>query len=95
MVKVASVVSFARKDSSASAEELHRLRDGHGERSEDEPGVVVVLDGATTDEAQELTESLGPVFTVVGDPDGALARGLGVRFWPTTVTFDNQDGGRI
>jgi hypothetical protein len=93
-VKVASKVSFVRKDSSAAAELLSRLREEHSEQSEDDPGVVVVLDGATDDEAEQLTESLGPAVTVVPDPVGALASAAGVRFWPTTVAMDDLSEGR-
>jgi hypothetical protein len=93
--KVASKVSFVRKDSSAAAELLARLREQQGDQTDDdEPGVVVVLDGATDDEAEQLTESLGPAVTVVPDPDGALASAVGVRFWPTTVAMDDLNEGR-
>src|SRR5207248_2209097 len=71
-----------------------RLREEHREQTDDEPGVVVVLDGATDDEAEQLTESLGPAVTVVPDPDGALAGAVGVRFWPTTVAMDDLNEGR-
>jgi hypothetical protein len=94
LVTVASKVSFVRKDSSAAAELLSRLREEHREQTDDEPGVVVVLDGATDDEAEQLTESLGPAVTVVPDPDGTLASAVGVRFWPTTVAMDDLDEGR-
>src|SRR5207237_8523026 len=82
LATVASMVSFVRKDSSAAAELLSRLREEHSQPTDDEPGVVVVLDGATDDEAEQLTACLGPAVTVVPDPDGALAGAVGVRFWP-------------
>jgi hypothetical protein len=53
--------------------------------------VVVVVDGADRDETDELSEALGPAFTVIADPNGALASGVGVRFWPTTVAIGGQD----
>jgi hypothetical protein len=94
LAKVASSVSFVRKDSSSAAELLSQLREAHGEQTGDQPGVVVVLDGATDDEAEQLTASLGPAVTVVPDPDGALAGAVGVRFWPTTVAMDDVNEGR-
>jgi hypothetical protein len=48
--------------------------------------VLLVLDGASTDEASELNKTLGSDFTVIADTEGKLAGSLGVRFWPTTVT---------
>ncbi len=93
-VRLASKVSFVRKDSSAAAELISRLREEHSEQTDDAPGVVIVLDGATEDEAEHLTENLGPAVTVVPDPDGALAGAIGVRFWPTTVAMDDLNEGR-
>jgi hypothetical protein len=37
-----------------------------------------------------MNDELGPVFIVVGDEDGAKARAVGVRSWPTTVTIDDH-----
>jgi hypothetical protein len=65
---------------------VRQLHAEHEQRGGDEPDLIVVLDGADEEEADTLAEALGPGFTVVPDPDGSLAHGVGVRVWPTTVT---------
>lgn len=82
-------VCFVRKDSESSAERLEQLQAAHANRAEADAGVIVVVDGATPHEAKRLNDALGPVFTVVGDSEGARARAVGVRFWPTTVNLQN------
>ena len=61
------------------------------ERREDDGAghVVLLVDEASADDAQALQEQLGPRFSVVPDPDGALAAAVGVGFWPTTLTVDS------
>jgi hypothetical protein len=81
----AAEIVFVRRNDAPTANELERLRGEHGQRGEDEPGVVIVLDGGDQGEAAALADSLGPAFTVIPDPDGSLAGGVGVRRWPTAV----------
>jgi hypothetical protein len=84
-------VSFVQKDSSSSSKELLRLETELRQRAEGQAGkVVVVLDAADLDEASELNQTLGADFIVVADTDGTLARGLGVRYRPTTVTIGDK-----
>jgi hypothetical protein len=94
MASVVSTVSFIRKDAASSTTELDRLRADNAGRGERDPGVLLVLDGATDAEAGDLAESLGPAFMVIGDPDGSLAAGAGVHLWPTTTHIGKQRGGR-
>jgi len=90
VVKVAGAVTFVHYGAE-SDELMRRLRTDHGHRPADGPGTVVVLDGATPDQARAMGEELGPQFLVVSDEDGSRARAIGVRFWPTTVTLDDAD----
>jgi hypothetical protein len=87
-----SAVSFVRKDAASSMAEVERLRAANDRRGASDPGVLVVLDGATDDDVRELSGSLGSAFMVVGDADGAVAAGAGIRSWPTTVAIDDQQG---
>jgi hypothetical protein len=89
---VVSGVAFVHKSAGSSSNEMARLRTEHAERGENDAGVLVIVDGATESEANRLGVELGPGFMVVADPDGAVAAGAGIRFWPTTVAVDNQQG---
>jgi hypothetical protein len=84
---VVAEVSFVRQGEVSTANELERMRNDHGHKGADDPGAVIVLDGADEREAEALAESLGPAFTVIPDPDGFLAGGVGVRRWPTSVSI--------
>jgi hypothetical protein len=90
MPLIVSAVSFVHKDAASSSVEVDRLRAENEGRGAQDPGVVLVLDGATDAEANELGESLGSAFMVIADPDGSLAAGAGVRSWPTTVAVGDQ-----
>jgi len=92
--KVVSSVSFVRKDAASSMAEVDRLRAANEGRGALDAGVLLVVDGASDDDVRELSESLGPAFLVVGDPDGSVAAGAGVRAWPTTVPIADQHQGR-
>jgi hypothetical protein len=94
MASIVSAVSFVRKDAPSSSLELDRLRTDNEGRGERDPGVLLVLDGADEDEVREMSESLGPAFMVVPDPDGSVAAGAGVRSWPTTITIGDPRGGQ-
>jgi hypothetical protein len=56
---------------------------------------MVVVDAADGEEVDALRTALGPAFTVVADPDGTLAGGVGVRCWPTTVPVGGQGGAEM
>lgn len=86
-----TAVAFLRKESPGFDEQVRRLQEQHGNRSVDDPDVVVVLDGAEQRDADELAAALGTAFTVIPDADGSRARAVGVRVWPTTVTLADVD----
>jgi hypothetical protein len=89
---VVSGVAFVHKNAASSSNEITRLRTANADRRENDPQVLVIVDGATESEAHRLGEELGPGFMVVPDQDGSVAAGAGVRFWPTTVTVDKEEG---
>ena len=89
---VVSGVTFVHKDAASSRAEMERLRTDNAERGAEDPGVLVVVDGATDSDARRLADELGPAFMVVPDADGAIAAGAGIRYWPTTVTLGNEQG---
>jgi hypothetical protein len=89
-----SAVSFVRKDAASSTAEVDRLRIHNEERGAHDPGVLLVVDGADDDDVRELSESLGPAFMVIADPDGSVAAGAGVGAWPTTIPIDDAEGGQ-
>jgi hypothetical protein len=89
---VVSGVAFVRKDSASSSSEMTRLRTENADRGENDPQVLVIVDGATESEAHRMGEELGPGFMVVPDPDGSVAAGAGVRYWPTTIAVDKNEG---
>jgi hypothetical protein len=90
-----SAVSFVRADAASSTIELERLQTTNSGRGRDEPGVLVVVDGATEEESRRLGESLGPGFMVMADPDGSVAAGAGVRHWPTTASIGDAREARV
>lgn len=85
-----TAVAFVRRESKGFDADVARLQEEHGNRSEDDPDVVVVLDGADERAAQELQATLGPTFTVIPDGDGSKAGAVGVRVWPTTVRLGEE-----
>jgi hypothetical protein len=85
---VARAVAFVQTGESSSADRLRRLQAEIGGRDGDEPGFMVVVDGADDAEATELGQALGEMFTVIADPDGVRAREAGVRFWPSIVSIE-------
>jgi hypothetical protein len=89
-----SAVSFVRAGAASSTAELERLQASNSDRGPDEPGVLVVIDGATDEESRRLGESFGPGFMVMADPDGSMASSVGVRQWPTTIAIGSQQEGR-
>ena len=89
-----SAVSFVNKDAASSMAEVDRLRADNEGRDAHDPGVVLVVDGASEDDVRELSESLGPAFMVVADPDGSVTAGAGVRSWPTTIPIGDTQGRR-
>jgi peroxiredoxin len=54
---------------------------------------LVVADHATDDDVRRLKREMGPSFTILADPEGALADAFGVRIWPTTFMIDER--GRV
>jgi hypothetical protein len=94
MRSMIAAVSFVRADAASSTVEIERLQTSNAGRGRDEPGVLVVVDGATDEESRRLGESLGPGFMVMADPDGSVAASAGVRQWPTTVAIGGQPQGR-
>jgi hypothetical protein len=82
-------VSFVRKHSTTSAEYLRGLMGNRSAGRTDDRDLLIVVDEGTDEEARELADALGSGFTVVADEDGTRARALGVRVWPTTVSFDD------
>ena len=48
--------------------------------------MTVIVDGVAARELESL--GLPKEFTVVPDTDGALAKRLGIRVWPTRVAVD-------
>jgi hypothetical protein len=94
MRSIVSSVSFVRRDAASSMSEIDRLRAANEGRGALDPGVLLVVDGATDDDVHELSEWLGPAFMVVGDPDGSVAAGAGVGAWPTTISIGDGRGGQ-
>jgi hypothetical protein len=89
---VFSDAAFVQAGSASSTADSLLATFGAG--TEDGPDVMVVVDGANDEEVGALRAELGPAFTVVADPDGTLAGGVGVRYWPTTVPIGERSPDR-
>lgn len=88
-----SVVTFVHKDSGASEAHLRALFDQYGQRGDEGPVVVAVVDGAGAREAEALKHRLGIDFITVPDPTGSITDRFGIATWPTTLTLDR--GGTV
>ena len=64
---IVGVVSFVRRDALPTGERVRLLQAAHSARTPEDPGVVVVVDGATAEEARAMNDELGPVFIVIGN----------------------------
>jgi hypothetical protein len=94
MPLIVSNVSFVQRDPESSKREVGRLQSANAGRSSDDPAVLLVVAGASEEDAERMSEELGSAFIVIPDPEGTLAAGAGVRFWPTTVAVGDQEGAR-
>jgi hypothetical protein len=83
-------LAFVQKGVSSTMEHLRRLARDHEAQAEGQRFLVVVVEGATADEAEALRTQLHLDFLVLGDANGALARRAGARFSPTTLTLDER-----
>lgn len=88
-----SKLVFVQKDHSSSLVQLERLGREELDREPGDLFVAAVVAGADVGEAERLHAELKLGFPVFPDPDGAITRRAGVRFWPTMLTLD--DLGRL
>lgn len=57
-------------------------------QANDDSSLWIVSTGLSPVRAGELTRDLGGRATVVGDPEGLVAAGLGIDTWPATLDID-------
>jgi hypothetical protein len=81
-------VLFAQKEHAASLEYLSTFAGEQSPRSHDEASVIVVLEGASPDEAEALRSRLNIRWPVFPDPNGQITRRIGVPFWPSVLILD-------
>jgi hypothetical protein len=74
---------FVQGGSDASRAMLDRMAREHPSGDEGAPFVAVVIEG-TEEDVGRMTRDY-PDFTVIADPQGAVATGLGIRAWPTSI----------
>jgi hypothetical protein len=61
----------------------------YGQRDEEGPALVMVIEGADAREAEALKNELGiEGMIAVADPTGAITGRFGVGVWPTTIALD-------
>ena len=82
--------TFVSVKSSSSAAALRRLTEKSGSAGAT-MFTAVVVDGATSQEVEEMRSSLPDDVMAIPDPDGSISRRFGVRVWPSTVSI-NESG---
>jgi hypothetical protein len=87
-IVASTVVSFVQRDSAASEAQLRKLSAQYGERGDESPRVVVVVDGADERETERMKNEIGFEFATFPDSGGRITDRFGIRIWPTTITID-------
>jgi hypothetical protein len=86
-----TVISFVHKGASASASELRRVFAEYGQRGDDGPALLMIVDGADGREAEALKDDLGiDEVSAIADPSGMIAKHFGVAVWPTTLLLSGS-----
>ena len=82
-------LTFVTKDAKSSEAAIRKLasaaRSDAGEKVQ-----AIVFDGATQDEINELQHSLPEGFIAIPDSDGVIAKRLGVRVWPSSLSINGN-----
>ncbi|HVF38657.1 MAG TPA: hypothetical protein VM939_02075 [Gemmatimonadaceae bacterium] len=81
-------VTFVSKNSKSSEAAMRKLGESRGES--DDTSRAVVFDGATAEELEHLRQSLPEGVVAIPDPDGVIAKRLGIRSWPSTIAVDGN-----
>lgn len=85
-----SRVVFVELSSPASVAQARELTAAIRESGGSRAFVAIVTSGRTPEGARDAADLFDESFAVLPDPDGAIARRLGIRVWPTTVTLDGR-----
>jgi len=84
----ARIVLFAMAGETSSDTRIAQLAGERRGEEDDDPAFVVVVRGATAEEARAFAAKAGEGAIGVPDPDGRIAEAAGVRYWPTSVSID-------
>ena len=76
---------FATAGSTASDDRVAELTNT---RSGEDAAIVVVVRGASAEEADAYATKFGKGVVAVPDPDGTITAEAGVRYWPTSLSVD-------
>ena len=82
-------VTFVTKGSKASDAALRKLT-SEGRGDGDEGVQAIVFDGATSEEIDELQQSLPEGFMAIADPEGTISKRFRVRVWPARVAINGN-----
>lgn len=88
---IKTMITFVSKNSAASEAAIRKLSAEAG--SEAEMFNVVVFDGMTAEELENLPHLMPPGAMAIPDPDGTVSRRFGVRVWPSNVGVN--EGGLV
>lgn len=86
-----TVIAFTLAGSRASAAQLKRLSSLAERKSREDTSVAVVMTGACERELSKCQSELSRELLLLPDPDGAVARSLGVSSWPMTIWLNSRD----
>jgi peroxiredoxin len=87
------VLSFWTSCSEPSIEQLRQLREALESGRSDQPYVLGIGDGESSDQVTELAKREQLPFPLIPDPERLVARAYAVSSWPATVEVDRE--GRI
>jgi hypothetical protein len=63
----------------------------YGQRGDDGPALLMIVDGAEGREAEALKDDLGiDEVSAIADPSGMIAKHFGVAVWPTTLLLSGS-----
>ena len=84
---VVTDVTFVTKRSAAMEAAIRKVTGAREGRTTEQFSVVIV-DGASAEEIEELSRSLPEGIMAIPDPDGTISKHFGVRVWPSSVTLN-------
>lgn len=87
---VSTSATFVSHKSAASDAALRKLA-SKTEGGSDDTFNTIIVDGATTDEVEQMRKSLPEGVMAIADPDGVISKRFGIRVWPSSVVI-NETG---